>query len=570
MNKKESMSMEETEKLSALDSESRASSRDIKDLSSSDSGSEDEMDAKEFSRRNSQRVMNESSRRVSIVQSKMSIVSHIKNIENIRRDQLRKEEAEQVRFEDDAQKETLSFISLAKKIKLQTSEALIESALRKEKIKLKMWDTIGGCLSLGFITIYVIEYEQFASKNSSEAFVSNALNSSLRVVLMAICGALCVVQYFHYTYLLRIDKILKLKDKKDTLWTSGYFKYLLLECILSSIVCPPGLDSGFNVEQLKGTTRLTYDGLCCIFSLARFYNVLKIPEQYLIWTNEKSTKICKKHHFKPDTTFMIKAQLKRSPYQTIFLSLFIAAILFGIAMHTIELTYTPGPDDGNTSTPFESWISTIFFIFVTMTTVGYGDIYPKTHIGRFVVLGIGIIGTMLVSIMVVALTNSSSLTNGEKRVFNRVDLFGLKREVKNKGAELLYRVFLMYCSSVKYAKLTAENANPKLIEEEMLSQFGLLSSCRFICKEFEILFYRLKAATSIPEDLILTLVETNEGKFKDIYARFTKVEEIQANCNQIRANQKAILDALGRLTLTKNRIAATMVSVNLKYQTNTA
>ena len=563
-------SLDNSDQLSALDSESRASSRDINDLSSSKSNSDDEVDAAQFNRQNSQRFARQSSRRMSLAQSnRYSIISHHNNIEKLRRNQELLEDANLVNFENVAQKENLNFIDLARKIKTDTTEAITEAALKKEKRKLRMWDSIGGCLSLSFISLYTIEYEQFASKNDSEAFTSNAVTNTLRVVLMALCGALCVVQYFHYTYLLRIDKILRLKDKKDTLWTSGYFKYLVMECLLSSIVCPPQLDSGFDLDQLKGTSRLTYDGLCCIFSLARFYNVLKMPEQYSIWTTEKSTKICKQHRFKPDTSFMIKAELKRSPYIAIFASLFIVAILFGLAMHTIELTYTAGPTDSSTARPFESWIATIFFIFVTMTTVGYGDIYPKTHLGRFVVLGVGVIGTMLVSLMVVALSNSSELTNGEKRVFNNVDQLSLTKEVKVKASELIYKVFMMYRSTKIMNHLALEGNQSKLIDEEMMRRFSLLSACRFIVAEFKVLHYRLKTATSIPEDLILTLLETNEGKFKQIYANFNKVQYIKANCEQIRTQQTVILEAIDRLTAGQHHVAATLVCLNLKYQSNT-
>jgi voltage-gated potassium channel len=45
-----------------------------------------------------------------------------------------------------------------------------------------------------------------------------------------------------------------------------------------------------------------------------------------------------------------------------------------------------------------SWVDAFYFCTVTLTTVGYGDITPKTEVGKiftafYILIGIGIIGT---------------------------------------------------------------------------------------------------------------------------------------------------------------------------------
>ena len=52
---------------------------------------------------------------------------------------------------------------------------------------------------------------------------------------------------------------------------------------------------------------------------------------------------------------------------------------------------------------FSSYISSIWTIILTLTTVGYGDFYPRTFIGRLIIFIVCIWGMCIVSIMVVSL-----------------------------------------------------------------------------------------------------------------------------------------------------------------------
>lgn len=49
-------------------------------------------------------------------------------------------------------------------------------------------------------------------------------------------------------------------------------------------------------------------------------------------------------------------------------------------------------------------------IIVIITCVGYGEIYPVTHIGRIFGATSAIIGNLLLAVMVVSLTYSSEFT----------------------------------------------------------------------------------------------------------------------------------------------------------------
>jgi hypothetical protein len=51
----------------------------------------------------------------------------------------------------------------------------------------------------------------------------------------------------------------------------------------------------------------------------------------------------------------------------------------------------------------------LWLVLMTITTVGYGDYFPHTSIGRIIILIVAIWGTFIVSIMVVVVSNTLNM-----------------------------------------------------------------------------------------------------------------------------------------------------------------
>jgi hypothetical protein len=82
-------------------------------------------------------------------------------------------------------------------------------------------------------------------------------------------------------------------------------------------------------------------------------------------------------------------------------------------------------------------------IFVSMTTVGYGDFYAKTHIGRFITIIACIIGIYFVSMMMVFMTQKSVLTENETKAYKLVTRLKLRNEIKNIQATMILHIINM-------------------------------------------------------------------------------------------------------------------------------
>ena len=71
-----------------------------------------------------------------------------------------------------------------------------------------------------------------------------------------------------------------------------------------------------------------------------------------------------------------------------FLSLLLLVTIFGSVMYVVE-----GPENGYTSIP-----KSIYWAVVTLTTVGYGDISPKTPIGQAIASMVMITGYAIIAV----------------------------------------------------------------------------------------------------------------------------------------------------------------------------
>jgi len=64
---------------------------------------------------------------------------------------------------------------------------------------------------------------------------------------------------------------------------------------------------------------------------------------------------------------------------------------------------------GLTKNDISDFADALWFTIITMTTVGYGDYFPKTTFGRLIDIILVVWGTFIVSLMVVVLTNTLNM-----------------------------------------------------------------------------------------------------------------------------------------------------------------
>lgn len=122
----------------------------------------------------------------------------------------------------------------------------------------------------------------------------------------------------------------------------------------------------------------------------------------------------------------------------VFSTFVLGYVTFVIERATIEWKQ---PD----STDYENYISILWMMFVTITSLGFGDVIPKSNLGRLVVTFVSISGVLLAGVFISTTQQFLQIPDKEKRLFETMKLTQLckdrivcaARTILERGFELL-------------------------------------------------------------------------------------------------------------------------------------
>ena len=137
-----------------------------------------------------------------------------------------------------------------------------------------------------------------------------------------------------------------------------------------------------------------------------------------------------------DTVFILKCLLKQSPFRYVFccfvMGIFVCGWIFMITespLDRVHSSFTPHTFSNS------CWAS-----MCTMTTVGYGDLFPRTFLGRLTALSCAIYGTGIVSLMLVTFTNFFQMDSPQARAFTVIKRLKIRDLIKENAGRLLIAI----------------------------------------------------------------------------------------------------------------------------------
>eukprot|EP00345_Euplotes_harpa_P015353 CAMPEP_0168336372 /NCGR_PEP_ID=MMETSP0213-20121227/11502_1 /TAXON_ID=151035 /ORGANISM="Euplotes harpa, Strain FSP1.4" /LENGTH=169 /DNA_ID=CAMNT_0008341551 /DNA_START=115 /DNA_END=622 /DNA_ORIENTATION=+ len=111
-----------------------------------------------------------------------------------------------------------------------------------------------------------------------------------------------------------------------------------------------------------------------------------------------------------------------------------------------------------------------------MTTVGYGDAFPKTMFGRLIGICVCLWGVLLVSLFVVSISDALEFNVPQKNAFNLIHRIIFRDQLKDQAAGAIISRYRIKLSERKHKSIVGQKENI----EKILEKAEIISNKRMI------------------------------------------------------------------------------------------
>ena len=263
-----------------------------------------------------------------------------------------------------------------------------------------------------------------------------------------------------------------------------------------------------------------------IFTSITIFRIWFIFKLYLVSSisySQRSFRIAKINNVKLGLKFPFKANMADNSLAINILLFIMCLLVFSYDLRIYERYF----DELNESN-LGNYLNDLWCIFITMTTVGYGDISPKSFFGRLISVVTCLFGVFLVGLVVISVTSYFNLEGIESNVY-KILLKSKKMEKRNKSA---LNSIVQYLKSIKELK----KKKSLLIDENNTSVNNL------VIKEKKKIDDVLKEFKLADTDFLETIPLMNEYDNIAEHIRF-----LEDNMNTNREKIKEISDLIEQL-----------------------
>ncbi|OMJ71666.1 hypothetical protein SteCoe_30062 [Stentor coeruleus] len=338
------------------------------------------------------------------------------------------------KFTDDSESQNLSFVSIEKQQR-QLKVKYHLNLLNQWKM-LRFLSALFGTLAIIPATIsYESSYSADRTYNKCVIVTENQYFWRLITLFFSYIGILLQIPFkasyykwlaiypWTFTELTPAFKptfldILELMRKRKPLeYIKGQYTYLVI--ILFLIFPYPGVNVQIHIPQQINFI----DYSLCYYLEEILYFIMFLRPIYLIFTlfsygqfhNALAFRVREKYRVKDTIMFHVKSYTWLHPKKMLFFVFFIQGILFfavGLRVFERMIKFR--------NTNFESFETSVWCIYVTIFTIGYGDTVPTSVPSRFVIFLSLIWARVILSMTLVTVRNIMRLSPKEIKAYNAI------------------------------------------------------------------------------------------------------------------------------------------------------
>lgn len=195
---------------------------------------------------------------------------------------------------------------------------------------------------------------------------------------------------------------------------------LFIEALLLIIQPYPGLHIKINLpfkyQNTYMTTCYTLSELCYCVMFLRLILLVRAIANYTPYENYVARRYCHRYHVRPNMRFSFKCMMKMYPMPIVIFVIGIPCmIILGCIVRIFER-----PLIDLTNKEWDDPLNGIWFMFATMSTVGYGDYIPISYLGRTIAVFGYIVGGFIFALIMVSVQKEISLSENQTKAFTTV------------------------------------------------------------------------------------------------------------------------------------------------------
>lgn len=326
--------------------------------------------------------------------------------------------------------------------------------------------------------------------------------------------------------------------KKRHFYNSIYFFYVILELIILAVIPYPGETWKFIIKYSNRILIYPFSSLFNAISSFRILFVLKLLNIYSLYRKPAEEKILIKNGIMPNFLFDLKAYHKKYPLYTLLI-LFIATIyIFGLLLRYFEIYYWEGATQYRQLWNYR-WNS-FWCVFVSMTTVAFGDLFPKTYIGRIIIIFATVIGIYFIFMTMTLISQKSILSDTELKAYKLINRLIYRNLLRDVNASIIYHSLKMIQLRKKFKKKNIDNQKSYELEfnaekKMILDQIEL----------YKIYNEKLKRSDKVQtKDQLIDILEQIEKNIFDIEEQLIILEKINTSFQGFKNAQSLMLKYL--------------------------
>jgi len=353
-----------------------------------------------------------------------------------------------------------------------------------------------------------------------QAYESGTTQTALRIITIFFVLMIDVLIIMHYKqYLEKLKQELKM-PRTATLLRSKLVFFMMIEVIFCSILVPPMIDVDFSGEMLGGNYTYSLNDIVCVFTFLKSYTIIRLYYHYSRWTTPQAEELCQESNITNMMLFPFKCELKYRPFYTLLFILLFILIYMSFIIRIFEMTFVA--TEGK-QFEFQYLYNSIWLVIITMTTVGYGDIYPQTHFGRFFGVISCLIGMILVSYLVVGMNSLFEFTPQENRAYGKLKKLSAIDNSMKMAANVIKTAF-------KISQFKKKRLEKKFIYFLILKKhIGLFENAN-----------KIALSRLLPTDqMIKNLEEKLSTDLQELRDNINGLTEFEEKCEEINSQQES-------------------------------